>query len=87
MLFSWFYQRDNSFQLLIDDFAGEPIDRDVEPVTLFSFDDKVSQASSSRRVTAQLRDYFDQQIRCDRLAGIRECAGDVILSPVQSADR
>lgn len=33
----------NRFQLLIDHFTRKAIDSDVQPVTLFTFDDKVSE--------------------------------------------
>jgi hypothetical protein len=42
----------NSLQLAIDDFAREAIDRDMEPVALFTFDDKLRKLRRARGVTS-----------------------------------
>jgi hypothetical protein len=50
------------FELLIDYFAGEPINRDVQPVSLLSFNKKIGKICGIGRITARLRDYIDHQI-------------------------
>src|SRR5438309_10622668 len=65
------------FDLLLDHLTGESVDRDVNPVALFPFDDEVRQICGSCcrwRIPPALRDYINHQIPRTRLASFSECA-------------
>ena len=60
------------FDLLADHPPGEPVDRDVDPVTLFALNNETLEARFSRRISSALR----YQIK-DR----EEYADDLPLQP------
>ena len=57
----------NSFELLVDHFAGESVDRHMKPVTLLTFYDEFYEARCCGGVTAQLRDDINHEVPCPRL--------------------
>src|SRR6185503_8223870 len=58
----------NRLELLLDHLAGEPIDRDVEPISFFAFNDELSESGSTWRITARLCDHVDHKVPDTRLA-------------------
>src|SRR5207253_5216258 len=67
------------FELLIDYFAGETIDGNMEPVAFFSFDDKICQTSGIRWVPAGLRNYVNHKIPRPCLRQLGQSARNSLL--------
>ena len=49
----------NDLDLLIDHLSGKPVDRDVHPVVLLTFDKEACESRSIRRIAAALRDHIN----------------------------
>src|ERR1043166_1958941 len=69
----------NRFDLSIDHVAGEAIDRDVEPVSLFALDQKLSELEGVRREMAGFRAHHDYQFPNACLKKLGKPAGDALL--------
>ena len=73
------------FNLLVDYLAGEPVDRNMNPVALLSLHDEICEAVLPRRVVAALRYYIDQQVPSSSLIGFGKRTDDRLALRLRDA--
>ena len=70
----------DGFELPIDDLSREPIDRNVQPITLFSFHHELRKVGRGWWVPPRLGNQVDHQVPGPRLAGLGKGAHDAFTS-------
>ena len=70
----------DDFDLLINYLPGKPVNRDVHPVVLLTFDKEACESGSVRRIAAALGYYVNHKVPSARLTCIGKSAGDRLTS-------
>src|SRR6266699_3183189 len=80
-------ERADGLDLLVDHLRSKPVDRHMDPVMLFAFDDEACKSVSIRRIPPTLSDHVDQQSPSSCLCSVAKSTCYRFLLLLSTANR